>query len=165
MKSSSTGQRWILAPSEVYLFLALRYQTLFKRRTLQLFTENLRTLINTCLTTYTTLNQLNALLIRCLYDRSKNINTKPSVISEEKKHLSSHWSSVLVSNGYPYSFVTKGLFTWRGPQEGEVTCGALPHLTCKRDHIKMRDYMDRRVTPPKWVTSLPGVPHLHVNRP
>ena len=40
-----------------------------------------------------------------------------------------------------------------GPQVGEVTCGGLPHLTCKRDHSKMRDYMDRRVTPPKRVTS------------
>ena len=39
------------------------------------------------------------------------------------------------------------------PQVGEVTCGGLPHLTCKRDHIKMRDCMDRRVTPPKRVTS------------
>ena len=26
-----------------------------------------------------------------------------------------------------------------GPQVGEVTCGGLPYLTCKRDHIKMRD--------------------------
>ena len=40
-----------------------------------------------------------------------------------------------------------------GPQGGAVTCGGLPHLTCKRDHIKMRDCMDRRVTPPKRVTS------------
>ena len=40
-----------------------------------------------------------------------------------------------------------------GPQVGEVTWGGLPHLTCKRGHIKMRDYMDRRVTPPKRVTS------------
>ena len=40
-----------------------------------------------------------------------------------------------------------------GPQLGEVTCGGLPHLTCKREHIKMRDYMDRRVTLPKRVTS------------
>ena len=40
-----------------------------------------------------------------------------------------------------------------GPQVGEVTCGGLPHLTCKRDHIKMRDYMDKRVTPPKRITS------------
>ena len=42
----------------------------------------------------------------------------------------------------------------REPQVGEVICGGLPHLTCKRDHIiKMRDCMDRRVTPPKRVTS------------
>ena len=40
-----------------------------------------------------------------------------------------------------------------GTQVGEVTCGGLPHLTFKRDHIKMRDYMDRQVTPPKQVTS------------
>ena len=39
-------------------------------------------------------------------------------------------------------------------QVGEVTCGGLPHLACKRYQIKMRDYMDRRVTPPlKRVTS------------
>ena len=36
-----------------------------------------------------------------------------------------------------------------GPQVAEVTCGGSPRLTCKRDHTKMRDYMDRRV----------GVPH------
>ena len=35
-----------------------------------------------------------------------------------------------------------------GPQVGEVKFVKLPHLTCKRDHIKMRDYLDRRVTPP-----------------
>ena len=40
-----------------------------------------------------------------------------------------------------------------GPKVGEVTCGGLPHLTCKRDHIKMRDCTDRRVTSPKRVTS------------
>ena len=39
-----------------------------------------------------------------------------------------------------------------GPQKGEVTCVGLPYLTCKRDQIKMRDYMDRRVTSPKRVT-------------
>ena len=39
------------------------------------------------------------------------------------------------------------------PQVSEVTCGGLPHLTCKRDHIKTRDCMDRRVTPPERVTS------------
>ena len=40
-----------------------------------------------------------------------------------------------------------------GPQVGEVKCGGSPHLIWKRNHIKMRDYMDRRVTPPKRVTS------------
>ena len=40
-----------------------------------------------------------------------------------------------------------------GPHVSEVTCGGSPRLTCKRDHIKIRDYMDRRVTPPKRVTS------------
>ena len=42
-------------------------------------------------------------IVKCLYDRAKHLITKPSVISEEKKHL----SSVLVSNGYPSSFHTK----------------------------------------------------------
>ena len=28
-----------------------------------------------------------------------------------------------------------------------------PHLSCNRDQIKMRDYLDRRGTPPKRVTS------------
>jgi len=40
-----------------------------------------------------------------------------------------------------------------GPQMGEVTCGGSPHLPCKRDQIKMRDYMDRRATSPERVTS------------
>ena len=31
--------------------------------------------------------------------------------------------------------------------------GGLPHLSCKRDQDKMRDYMERRVTPPRRVTS------------
>ena len=42
-------------------------------------------------------------IVKCLYDRAKRFVTKPSVISAEKKHL----SSVLVSNGYPSSFVQK----------------------------------------------------------
>ena len=37
-----------------------------------------------------------------------------------------------------------------GPQIGKVTCGGPLHLSCKRDQIKMRDYMDRRVTSPTW---------------
>ena len=45
------------------------------------------------------------------------------------------------------------LYGGEGLQIGEVTCGGSPHLSCKRDQIKMRDYMDRRVTPPKRITS------------
>ena len=41
-----------------------------------------------------------------------------------------------------------------GPQIGEVTFSGSPHLSCKRDQIKMKDYKDRRVSPPKQVTSL-----------
>ena len=52
-----------------------------------------------------------------------------------------------------------------GPQIGEVTCGRSPHLSCKRDQMKMRDYVDRRVTHQRGLPHLPGVPHLHVNRP
>ena len=38
---------------------------------------------------------------------------------------------------------------------GEVTCGGSPHLSCIRKHnqIKMRHYMNRRVTPPTQVTT------------
>ena len=42
-------------------------------------------------------------IVKCLYERAKRLVTKPSVISKEKKHL----SSVLVSNGYPLSFLQK----------------------------------------------------------
>ena len=31
--------------------------------------------------------------------------------------------------------------------------GGSPHQSCKRDQLKLRDYMNRRVTPPKRVTS------------
>ena len=40
-----------------------------------------------------------------------------------------------------------------GPQIGEVICGGSPHLSCQRDQLKMRDYVDRWVIPPKRVTS------------
>ena len=42
-------------------------------------------------------------IIKCLHEHAKRLVTKPSVISKEKKHL----SSVLVSNGYPFSFSQK----------------------------------------------------------
>ena len=45
---------------------------------------------------------------------------------------------------------------WRGLPglaDRATRFGGSPHLSCKRDQIKTRDYMDRRVTPPKGVTS------------
>ena len=39
-------------------------------------------------------------IVKGLYDRAKHLITRPSVISKEKKHL----SSVLVSNGYDVMF-------------------------------------------------------------
>ena len=39
-------------------------------------------------------------------------------------------------------------------QVGEVTCGGSPNLSCKRNQIKMKDYVDRRVTHQS------GLPHL-----
>ena len=40
-----------------------------------------------------------------------------------------------------------------GPRVGEVKYGESAHLSCRRDQINMRDYMDKRVTPPKRITS------------
>ena len=57
------------------------------------------------------------------------------------------------------------LHVGRGPQTDEVSCGAAPHPSCKRDLMKMRDYMDRLVTHLSGLPHIPGVPHLHVNRP
>ena len=50
-------------------------------------------------------------------------------------------------------FLRASLHGGRWSQIGEVKCAGSPHLSCKRDQIKMRDYMDRRVTPPKRVTT------------
>ena len=56
-------------------------------------------------------------IVKCLYDRAKHLITKPSVISKEKKHL----SSVLVSNGYPSSFIRKLTRTTRPTANNEPT--------------------------------------------
>ena len=62
------------------------------------------------------------------------------------KDLNSNWHLICLK-------VRACLHEGGGPQVGEVTCGGLPHLSCKSDHIKMRDYMDKRVTPSKRVIS------------
>ena len=68
---------------------------------------------------------------------------------------------------------TKGLhvFTWRWGTPGKwgnqlrwgnplvhYLLSWSPHLSCKCDQIKMRDYMDRQVTLSKWVSSPPWGP-------
>ena len=40
-----------------------------------------------------------------------------------------------------------------GPQVVQVRCGGLPQVSCKREQIKMRDYMQMQVAPAKRVTS------------
>ena len=68
--------------------------------------------------------------------------------------LLSQYSTVLAKIGHDLTTRLKAcLHGGGGPQLGEVTCGGSPHLSCKRDQVKMRDYMDRWVTPPKQVTS------------
>ena len=52
---------------------------------------------------FTNRNQKKCAIVKCLYERSKRLVTKPSFISGDEKHL----SPVLVSNGYPSSFVNK----------------------------------------------------------
>ena len=52
-------------------------------------------------------------IVKCLYERAKRLVTKPSVISEEKKHL----SSLLLSNGYPFSFLQELTKTGRPNQK------------------------------------------------
>jgi len=69
-------------------------------------------------------------IVKCLYDRAKGIVTKPSVISKEKKHL----SSVLVSNGYPLSFLQKITKTKKpdansGPTTDFKSTAVLPYIT------------------------------------
>ena len=50
-------------------------------------------------------------IVTCSYDQAKCLMTKPSIISEEKRHL----SSVLFCKGYPSSFVQKVTKTRNSP--------------------------------------------------
>ena len=69
------------------------------------------------------------MIVKCLYDRAKHLTSKPSAISKEKKHL----SSVLVSNGYPSSFVRKLTKTTRPttnkePRQEFKSTAVLPYI-------------------------------------
>ena len=68
-------------------------------------------------------------IVKCLYERAKRLVTKPSVISEEKKYL----SSVLVSNGYPFSLLKKLTRT------GKPNNSAKPASEFKATAVKERD--------------------------
>ena len=92
--------------------------------------------------------------IQCLYERAKRLVTKPSDISEEQKHL----SSVLVSNGYTFSFLQKLTKTgkteqqWRTRQRVQSYCGftfcqrsvrtasSLPTTTRRTRYFQVGDY-------------------------
>ena len=68
-------------------------------------------------------------IVKWLCDRSKHLITKPLVISQEKKHL----SSVLVSNGYPFLFVknitkTKKQTATKEPAPEIKSTAVLPHV-------------------------------------
>ena len=68
-------------------------------------------------------------IVKCPNDRAKRLVTKPSVISEEKKHL----PSVLVSNGHPSSFVQKLTWTREAalriePETEFKSTPVLPHI-------------------------------------
>ena len=80
-------------------------------------------------------------------------------LRDAKENFESNLSAFLALCLFLLLFIKQNPFTlllraWlhegRAPQVGEVTRGKLPHLTYKRDHIKMRDYMDKRVTSPTW---------------
>ena len=91
-------------------------------------------------------------IVKCLYERAKRLVTKPSVISEEKKHL----SFVLVSNGYPFSFLNlprpKNQTTVPNPPTSSNYCGftlcqrfvrtasPLPTTTRRRRCFQVGDY-------------------------
>ena len=65
--------------------------------------------------------------------------------------LLSQYSTVLAKVVHDFATRLRAcLHGSEGPQIGEVTCGGSPHLLSKRDEIKMRDYMDRRLTSPTW---------------
>ena len=67
----------------------------------------------------------------------------------------------LESWGANEPFLRACLHECGGPQVGEVTCGGLPHLSCKRDHLKIeRLYI--------WTGGLPhlsGLPHYLAGYP
>ena len=73
--------------------------------------------------------------------------------SFNKGNASNSIIDFIILNGYFKQVFRACLHGRGGLQIGQVTCGESPHLSCKRDEVKMRDCMERRVTPAKRVTS------------
>ena len=74
-------------------------------------------------------------IVKCLYDRARQLTTKPSAISEEKKLL----SSVLVSNGYPSSFVRKLPKTKRviaNKEPAQKSIAVLPYIKSVSEFLR-----------------------------
>ena len=87
-----------------------------------------------------------------------------------------HWLPV-----FPVSSLRSGAYNWQPPwlqvvsvgllglADRETRLGGSPLLSCKRDQIKMRDYMDRRLPDLSQTSYLPSPapppPHLYLNRP
>ena len=113
--------------------------------------------LSCCLYVRTQVNFTPVNNIEPMYGRSR-VNVKFELRSTLFKRAVSRQSSsfcLILPITRPQSLWNLGTIYMKvgGPQVGQVTCVKLPHLACKRDHIKMRDYLDRRVTPPKRVTS------------
>ena len=109
---------------------------------LPVFTESLHTLTNTYYDSHHP-QSVKRGIVKCLYDRSKHLITKPSVISQEKKHL----SSVLVSNGYPFSFVknitkTKKQTATKEPAPEIKSTAVLPYVKGLSEALRTARHTD-----------------------
>ena len=99
-------------------------------------------------------------IVECLYDLAKHLTSKPSTISEEKKHL----SSVLVSNRYRSSFVRKLTKTTsptanKEPTQEFKSTVVLPYI--KGVSALLLRHLGRSCTF-QVNRNLPPPPHLHV---
>ena len=84
------------------------------------------------------------LFLSGVWGMERNLARRPDAI---------HHSKIYKRNSIQLTRHRACLHGGGGHKTGDVTCGESLHLPCKRDQIKMRDYMDRRVTTPKRVTS------------
>ena len=86
-----------------------------------------------------------------LFSQSVTNNLSNRCRSPPPPHRCLHFYTV---NAWTYEKVVYEIRAcWHGcwgPQIFEVTRGGSPHLSRKRDQLKIRDYMDRRVTSPTW---------------